>query len=107
MRIEQDFVVIKCPKCGYEYLPAELFIPNAVFGKPSDIERTADGRILSFDGTAPDANETYICERCGTPLRLHVEMGFRATVDNKKDFTEDYTSVLRPKKAVLWEGISD
>ena len=104
MTEERNFQVIKCPKCGYEYLPGEIFIGNAFVGRPTDISRTFDGKILYFDGTTMDTEETYICDHCGAPLKLHAEVTFRANVDSKRDFSNDYTSSLKSKKAILWEG---
>lgn len=105
MTEQRDFQVIKCPKCGYEYLPGELFVGNAFIGRPKDISRTFDGKILYFDGNTMDTDETFICERCNAPLKLHADVTFRVNVDTKRDFSDDYTSQLRPKKAILWEGL--
>ena len=40
--------VITCPKCGREYMPAEIFIPKNLLGAPSVIKRNADGKIEDF-----------------------------------------------------------
>ena len=62
----RKFEVIACPKCGREYLPAELYVPNAFFGRPRDIVRDVYGTILDYEGTSVDLQETYICDKCNT-----------------------------------------
>ena len=32
---DKKFIIVKCPKCGYEYLPAEIFT-RAFLGKPDN-----------------------------------------------------------------------
>lgn len=104
MAEQKDFQTITCPKCGYEYLPAEIFIGNCFIGKPSSISRSFDGKIQYFDGRTMDTDETFVCEHCSAPLKIHADVVYKVTVDSKRDFSEDYTSQLKPKKAILWEG---
>lgn len=56
--------VIKCPTCGYEYLPAEIYLPNEFLGKPKNIMRTTEGKIIGFDGIKMNDTETYKCDNC-------------------------------------------
>ena len=48
------FSKIECPVCGYEYLPAEIFVPRAIFGTPGFIRRDVLGKIEAFSGTKED-----------------------------------------------------
>ena len=57
--------IIKCPNCGWEYLPGEIYLPKHFLGQPKEIERTIDGKILLHYGTDPDLNEIFRCEHCG------------------------------------------
>ena len=41
---------IVCPQCGMEYLPAEIYLPNYLLGKPTRIVRDENGKILDYDG---------------------------------------------------------
>ena len=66
----RKFEIIECPKCGYEYLPAEIFVPNAFFGRPENIERNADGKLVSYEGSSVDLFETYWCDKCNTEFRV-------------------------------------
>ena len=72
----RKFETIACPHCGYEYLPAEIFIPNNFFGRPSLIERDASGKILSYETSSIDVFETYICDKCNHNFRVIAKIGF-------------------------------
>ena len=37
--------IIKCPYCGAEYLPEEIYYPDSFFGKPRDIVKNSKGEI--------------------------------------------------------------
>ena len=53
--------VIKCPNCGYEYLPAEIYMPNYFLGKPKDINKEhMTGKVLDYMGSSMNLSETYI-----------------------------------------------
>ena len=56
---------IKCPDCGAEYLPAEIFYPDEFFGKPNSIEKDVYGKLLFFNGNDMNLTETYRCDYCG------------------------------------------
>ena len=51
--------VIKCPTCGYEYLPAEIYMPNDFLGKPNNLMRDEHGKIIGFNGIKMNDTETY------------------------------------------------
>jgi len=90
----RKFEIIQCPKCGREYLPAEIFIPSAFFGKPFDVVRDVYGKILDYDGTSVDAIETYTCDKCNTLFQVRAKMTF--VVDNTivGDIDEEYSSPI-------------
>lgn len=56
--------IIKCPTCGYEYLPAEIFLPNEFLGKPKNIIKNSDGKIVGYEGIKMNDTETYKCDNC-------------------------------------------
>ena len=39
-------VIIKCPKCGYEYLASEIFYPQSLLGSGPNPLRDDTGKIL-------------------------------------------------------------
>lgn len=104
MKDEKEFVTIKCPKCGTEYLPAEIFVPSAYFGKPKDILRTVEGKIDYFSGKSLDTSERYVCDRCLTPFIVKSTVTFSSEADPKANFNEEYSTIVRPRKLNLFEG---
>ena len=65
MKLDEEFQIIKCPCCGWQYMPAELYVPDAFIGTPSKISRDYLGHILYFDGETMCTDETYTCDNCG------------------------------------------
>lgn len=88
----KDFVIIKCPKCGYEYAAAEIFYPDTLLGKPKNIVRDDDGHIILIEGEQPDIKEEFECEKCGTifktTLSITSETKYNKNLD-KDDFVMD------------------
>lgn len=69
---------IKCPHCGAEYLPVEIFIPDEFFGKPEEVVRRSDNhRIETFFGKLPDNKERFTCEYCNTPFEIIGNLDFQ------------------------------
>lgn len=88
----RKFEIIECPKCGREYLPAEIFVPRAFFGKPEDIERDFAGKILSYEGTSVDLFEKYICDKCDTEFRIIAKLQLTTELGFPGNFNEEYLS---------------
>ena len=102
---KRKMVVIQCPKCGREYLPAEIYLPDSFLGKPYDIEKTHTGKIDVFDGSTMDTVEEYVCDYCDTHFRVVANVNFKTyEVDDKEKFSNTYVSPLNTKKISLFEG---
>lgn len=99
----RKFEIIECPNCGYEYLPAEIFIPNSYFGKPFAIDRDSEGKIIEFEGQSIDLYETYTCDKCNHMFRITSKIGFYTEDDKLQNFNEDYTTSLRKNVLFLEE----
>lgn len=95
---------ITCPRCGREYLPAEIFIPNAFFGKPYDVERLDNGKIDFFSGTTLDVDEKYTCDRCHSTFTVHADINFQTAPEIKETFKEEYSTPVRAQRISLFEG---
>lgn len=67
-------LIIRCPECGTEYLPSEIFYPKYFFGKPLDIYKDEKGQILGINGTEMDTVETYICDKCNHEFTVEAIM---------------------------------
>lgn len=102
---KKKLLTIVCPKCGMEYLPAEIYLPDTFIGKPYNIERAPSGKIDMFDGCSMDVNEDYICDRCGTKFKVSATVQFKAIEYNAKNqFSESYISPMNTERISLFEG---
>ena len=99
------FKVIKCPHCGREYLPVEIFYPASFFGKPTTVYRDEQGKIENISGDDMDLSETYICDDCRTLFKVEAKLDF--TVTDINNFDEEYTSKLYGDRITLVEPQND
>ena len=96
--------IITCPYCKAEYLPSEIFVPDGFFGRPTDIEKTSDGKIIQYLGTGMDLKEEYKCDCCNKKFKIQSTIKFTTTeLESKLDFDEDYSTSLKVKKYSLFE----
>ena len=86
---------IKCPYCGYEYHPSEIFVPRGVFGKPVSIERNEEGKIQDIICDSSDMNETYSCDNCNKTFSVTLDMSFDIQKTDTIDFDTDFVTVLK------------
>lgn len=99
----KNFTVIKCPKCGYEYLPAEIIFPKVLLGKPRDIIRDENGAIEFFNGDTLNTHEEFDCENCGVAFEVETTMTFTTSYDTKTDFDEEYETTIYKNRIKLEE----
>ena len=81
------FNFVKCPHCGYQYVPGEIFNPKHFLGQPRDIVRNSIGEILGYEGTVMDTIETYICDNCNTEFTVTAKVSF--TYANNQSNTDE------------------
>lgn len=93
----KNFDVIRCPKCNKEYLPSEIFIPNAFFGAPDIIKRDTEGHIIDYIGKGLDPTEKYTCDLCNTTFDILAKLSFETNIDEGSNFAEEYVSVPKVK----------
>lgn len=83
--------VIKCPNCGCEYLPAEIYLPNEFLGRPKHIDKEhMTGRILEYMGNSMNINETYICDKCDTPFKVFANVNFNTQKLNESGYKTSF-----------------
>lgn len=87
--------VIVCPKCGYQYTPAEIYIPSCFFGKPSFIKRDVNGVIEEVIGKHPDLTELYVCDNCKTSFKVTAKIDYETNIDVLSDFEHDYETRIK------------
>ncbi len=98
MEDKNNYIIIKCPKCGYEYLAAEIFYPNDLLGHPGDILRDDDGKILMVsynDEGEPCLEEEWECEHCGHTFTAKLKIKADTEYDSRLDFSDDYTITVK------------
>ena len=93
--------VIKCPYCDYEYLPAEIYMPDEFLGKPKNIVRDINGKILGFDGIKMDDSATYRCDNCDTSFNVVSTTYFTSKLTISSD---EYVTKLTKDKLFLRES---
>ena len=102
--MKEKITVVKCPNCGYEYLPVELYLPNAFFGRPTNIKRDAKGVITDFSGTGMDTRESYRCDNCDTLFKVFCRPIFMTSVDKSDIFEEEYVTAIHQESLFLDEN---
>lgn len=88
---KEKVIVVKCPHCGYEYLPCEIFFPDEFLGQATNIIRDESGKILFWDGDSMNLKEEFVCDNCGTPFSIEGQITFK-TKENKDMFDDDWTT---------------
>lgn len=99
--MKNDVATIKCPYCGQEYLPSEIYSPDAFFGKPKEVFRNPDGTIDFYIGEDPDYNEVYICDNCNHKLDISAKLAFTVGAYNEPE--EFVSKIEKPEKIKLSE----
>ena len=90
----RKFEIIECPKCKYEYLPAEIFIPKYFFGVPETIERSPEGKIVNYEGTSVDLFEKYKCDNCNTEFRVVSKLQLTTELEFPGSFNDEYITKI-------------
>lgn len=93
----KDNIVVKCPQCGTEYLPAEIYIPSAFFGKPDVIKRDTQGSIIDYVGKGLDTEEWFTCDTCSTTFNVKADVSFTSYTVEERNFAEEYVSEPKAK----------
>ena len=82
--------IIKCPVCGAEYLPEEIFYPDSVFNKNLKVVRDEEGKIVFFNKNESfNLEEEFECEHCGTLFRVKGDTKFKVEALKEEIFEEE------------------
>lgn len=104
MKSSKRFDIITCPNCGAEYLPREIYIPDAFFGKDPDIEKDCTTHTIIYDGGKPlGLNESYICDYCNTPFIVKAYIRFNVEEDVRHNFNKLHVTSLKKNSLFLSE----
>jgi rubredoxin len=94
--------VIKCPVCEYEYLPAEIYMPNDFLGKPDTVIRDENGKILGFTGLKMNDTESYKCDNCDNLFEVVSTTYFSSKTTGSS--SDGYVTKLNKDKFFLQES---
>jgi hypothetical protein len=91
--------IIKCHHCGAEYLPGEIYMPNAIIGQPDEIVKDSLGKIIYADYYTPEREpsltESFTCEFCNKPFIIEATVSYKTKEEApEKDFSTNYVSLL-------------
>lgn len=98
-QISHKTPVIRCPFCGCEYLPGEIYMPGALIGQPDEVIRDSFGKIIYEDyykvSHNPDMTEHFTCDHCEKPFIVEATVTYKAREEApENDFTTKYVSLL-------------
>lgn len=102
--MDNKFLIIKCPKCGYEYLPAEIFFPKEILGNPQNIIRNDKGQIEFCTGTNFNLKEEFTCINCDCDFIADSTVKFFTTESTTPKFDEEHTTILYTDRVILEEN---
>lgn len=91
--------VIRCPHCGAEYLPGEIYMPGSLIGQPDEVIRDTFGKIIYEDYykkiSEPDMIEHFTCEYCNKPFVSEATVTYKTKEEApEKDFSTKYVSLI-------------
>lgn len=97
--INHKTAVIRCPHCGAEYLPGEIYMPGSLIGQPDELVKDSLGRILYEDYSTPDKEpdmeERFVCEYCEKPFIIEATVTYKTKEElPEKDFQTQYVSLI-------------
>lgn len=98
---------IKCPYCGAEFLPSEIYLRDYFLGKPvGTIERDEKNRLILDDNGKPihyqgihqDMNEEFNCDFCDKKFVVEAEIKYTI---RGVEFEEEYETPIYKDRITL------
>lgn len=93
-----EFPPIKCPYCGFEYHPSEVFMPDDFTGRPDNLVKDPLGKILYVDyqtNYEPNPEEHFVCENCDRTFVVDCSITYKVRKESAElDFKEESVSLL-------------
>ena len=95
---KKNWQSIKCPHCSHEMVPAEIFMPGDLLGRPTTIIRDAFGKILYLE-YEPDCEpvlvEKFFCDNCEKPFLVEPVVSYKVKKESEElDFSQPNVSLL-------------
>ena len=88
--------MIKCPYCGMEYLPEEIFLPDDFSTDVRNITKD-EKRVEYYLGSSllnTKVNETYFCDHCEKEFGVSATLSFESIKLDESEDDFDYTIKL-------------
>lgn len=82
---------IRCPYCGAEYVPSEIFMPETLLDKSTIIDKDSNGIIENIEGEEAELIESYICDYCNKEFVVNANVVYNVV---KEDVEEEYITKL-------------
>lgn len=95
----KDKYIIKCPYCGMEYLPNEIYLPKEFFTDATSLKNDS-GKILDITGNTLNTVEEYCCDNCSKTFKVSATVSF-TTEEIKDDFDDDYVVTINKERIDL------
>ena len=91
--------IIRCPHCGAEFLPGEVYMPGDLIGQPDEIVRDTIGKVIyedySTEDKEPNLTEHFTCEYCNKPFIVEATVTYKTREEEPEaDFSSKYVSLL-------------
>jgi hypothetical protein len=99
ININHKSPVIRCPHCGAEYLPGEVYMPGSLIGQPDEVVRDTLGKVIYEDyykeSSEPNMIEHFTCEYCNKPFIAEAVITYKTREEEPEaDFSSKYVSLL-------------
>lgn len=88
--------IIKCPHCGAEYLPSEIYIPSDFLPKFDDLIKDEDGKVVAVYDKPMNLHEEYTCDQCGHRFAIDAAVEFTTSPCELHDYNFEYQTPLYP-----------
>ena len=91
---------IRCPYCGAEFLPSEIYLRDYFLGKATKVYRNEKNKIESFDGIDQDLTEEFSCDMCDKKFKVVAEIRYKV---QGIEFEDEYSAPIYTNRIRLGE----
>lgn len=84
--MREEKLIIKCPYCGAEYIPSELYYPEDFLPNVKDMVKDENENIIAYTGNIMNLVEEYTCDKCGHTFKVIAEIKFKTEKCPQHDF---------------------
>lgn len=82
---------IRCPYCGAEFLPSEIYLRDYFLGKATNVERDDKNKIVSYQGIEQDLEETFNCDFCDKKFKVKADITYAV---KGVEFEEEFVTTI-------------